>query len=82
MYIYSVRTSYKRWFASIRKKNMLVLCAEIIVVCCKICTEHVHTLRGRNAEILVLNEKNEALEHTEVSLEEAMDLSEDKQQKE
>ena len=44
--------------------------------------KHIHTLRGQNAEILVLNKKQEALKHTEVSLEEAMEPSEDKQQKE
>jgi len=58
---------------------MSKLCTEIIVVCCKVCTEHIHNLSRQNAEILVLNEKQEALEHTEVSLEEALDLSEDKQ---
>ena len=60
---------------------MLILCRKIIDVCCKIFAEHIHTLRGQNAEILVLNGKHEALEHTEVSLKEAMDLSQDKQQK-
>ena len=53
-----------------------MLCTEIIVVCCKSCTEHINTLRGkRNVEILVLNEKGEVIDHIELSLEEAMNLS-------
>jgi hypothetical protein len=64
----SVCTSYRRWFASIRKKNLLMLCTEILVVCCKVCTEHIHRLSEQNVEILVLNEKEEALDLKDLSL--------------